>query len=76
VNGSDVGKLMPSAKMAVLQHESGLSVTSARRTRMNLIGTVFPFLRNGTLKGGARRQPITEKMQQQVTVEVQVCNTV
>lgn len=75
VNGTEIGQLLTSPKTSTLEEASGLSVTSAQRNRMNIIGTLFPFPRNSTVQEGEKGQPVTDIMQQQVKIEAQVCFT-
>ena len=39
---------------------------------MNIVGTVFPFSGSTTLQEGDKGQPVTELMQQSVSIEVLV----
>lgn len=72
VNGTMVGQLLPSPINSVLEDVSGLSVTSAQRTRMNVLGTVFPFPKNVTTQEGSNGRTVTKSMQHQVKMEAQV----
>jgi hypothetical protein len=72
VNGTEIGQLLQAPKTFKLQEHPGLSVTCAQLTRMNIIGSVFPLPRNATVQERERGQPITDDMQREVKIEVQV----